>query len=133
MRLVIGARHVQNLIMQRRSRLRVIAGTMMVVASVAVSSFADLRAAATAMDCCLKTAYACGGFSAPDDCCKRMGHTREATAAGTLVTALSVGPAVQAIGPEIVPALDLPSRDLVDAVFKRPHDPPHLHTFSLLI
>src|SRR4051794_14043537 len=50
--------------MQRHLRLRVIAGTVMVVASVAVSSFADLRAAATAMDCCLKTNYACAGLSA---------------------------------------------------------------------
>jgi hypothetical protein len=133
MRLAIGARHAQNLIMQRRSRLRVIAGTMLVVASVAVSSLADLRAAATAMDCCLKTRYACAGLSAPDDCCKRMGHTREASAAGTLVTAPSVGPAVHAIGPDVLPDLDLPSRDPVDAVFTRPHDPPHLHTFSLLI
>ena len=105
----------------------------MVVASVAVSSFADLRAAATAMDCCLKTDYACAGLSAPDDCCKRMGHTGEASAPGTLVTAPSVGPAVQAISPEVVPGLDLSSRDPFDAVFKRPHDPPHLHTFSLLI
>src|SRR3954451_7475882 len=118
--------------MQRRLRLRVIARTMVVVASIVVSSFADLRAAAAAMDCCLKTNYACAGLSAPDDCCKHMGHTREATAAGTLVSVPAVGPALQSFAPEVVPDVDVSSRDGADGVFKRPHDPPHLHTFSLL-
>lgn len=119
--------------MQRRSRLRVITRTLVVVASIGVSSFADLRAAATAMDCCLKTNYACAGLSAPDDCCQHMGHTRETTAAGTLVTAPAVGPARQPVAPELGPDPGVPTRDPVAGAFTRPHDPPHLHTFSLLI
>jgi hypothetical protein len=120
--------------MQRRSRLRVIARTLVVVASIAVSSFADLKAAATAMDCCLKTNYACAGLSAPDDCCQHMGHTREANAPGTLVTVAAVGPALQPVfAPEVVPDPGLPSRHPVAGAFTRPHDPPHLHSFSLLI
>src|SRR3954469_22257218 len=119
--------------MQRRLRPRVIARTLVVVASIGVSSFADLKAAATAMDCCLKTNYACAGLSAPDDCCQHMGHTREANAAGTLVTAPAVGPALQPVVPEVVPDLGVPSRNAVAGAFTRPHDPPHLHTFSLLI
>ena len=106
---------------------------MVVVAAMVVSSFADLRAAAAAMACGLKTNYACAGLSAPDDCCKHMGHTSEASAAGTLLTPLAVGPAVQPIAREVVPEVDLPSGDPVDGAFTRPHDPPHLHTFSLLI
>lgn len=119
--------------MQRRSRLRAITPTLVVVASIAVSSFADLRAAATAMDCCLKTNYACAALSAPDDCCQHMGHTPETTAAGTLVTVPAVGPALQPVAPEVVPDRGVPSSDPVADAFTRPHDPPYLHTFSLLI
>jgi hypothetical protein len=119
--------------MPRRTHLRVIVKTVVVVASIAVSSFADLKAAATAMDCCLKTNYACAGLSAPDDCCQQMGHTREATAAGTLVTVPAVGPALQPSALEVVPDVKVSFRNPVDGAFTRPHDPPHLHTFSLLI
>jgi hypothetical protein len=119
--------------MQRRSQLRVLARTLVVVASIAVSSFADLKAAATAMDCCRKTNYACAGLSAPDDCCQHMGHTREASLAGLLVTPPAVGPAVQPFAPEFVPDLTHRGKRRMDGAFTRPHDPPHLHTFSLLI
>jgi hypothetical protein len=105
-----------------------------VVTSVAASSLADLRSSATANACCVKANYQCAGLSEPDDCCKRMGHTAAAGVAGTLSAAQPL------VLPATIVATFLPidvraARDSSrpDCAFKRPHDPPHLHPFSLLI
>ncbi|HEV3139202.1 MAG TPA: hypothetical protein VGY57_01730, partial [Vicinamibacterales bacterium] len=71
--------------MQRRAvAILVLARVLLVAASVAVGSIADLRASTAAMACCVKTHNRCAGLSTPDDCCKRMGHATSAGVAGTL-------------------------------------------------
>lgn len=92
-----------------------------------------MAGAAAAMACCAKTDYSCAGFSAPDTCCQRMHH---AAAHPTPSTAAA---APNPAGSSAIAAFSAPI--LVDGVssavtrleFKRLHDPPHLHTFPLLI
>ena len=90
-----------------------------------------------AASCCAETNGDCAaGLSTPDTCCQ----TREQAAQGLTTTA----PGLRAeLAP---PAIDSDS-PLASAIvgtahmavplsvgsFKRPHDPPHLHIFSLLI
>jgi hypothetical protein len=112
----------------------VLGRVLLIVTAVVASSLADLRSSTAAMACCAKTHNQCAGLRAPDDCCKGMGHATAASVAGTL----------SAAQPHVLPATGLvawlpanlsPSRasSTPDLAFKRPHDPPHLHPFSLLI
>src|SRR5262249_273867 len=102
------------------------------VAVVLFGSAADLLASAATMACCEKTDFTCAGMRTPDDCCRSMKHAGRNDFAAT----------------RSVPAMDahhaavLPDRPGVDPIvvdeafvkaFKRPHDPPHLHAFNLLI
>lgn len=101
---------------------------------VTANGFADLQAAATAMACCAKTDYKCAGLNAPDDCCQRMGHTAGGATAGTLSSAgPSLAPAVAIVLPFIVDLTSAYAHLDSAPAFKRPHDPPHLHPYSLLI
>jgi hypothetical protein len=105
---------------------------LIALASVAGAPIAELQASAAAMDCCAKTNYDCAGLSAPDDCCQRMGRATHAIAGtvqadrDTLIILSSVA---------ALPRLDAVTRprDAARSAFVRPHDPPHLHSFSLLI
>ena len=111
-----------------------LARVLLVVTSVAAGSLADLRSATAAMACCAKTDNQCAGLSAPDDCCKRMGHATAASIAGTLSAAQPL--VVPAIGVVVtLPANPASARSASnpDLAFKRPHDPPYLHSFILLI
>lgn len=102
--------------------------------SVAASAFADLRSSATAMACCVKTHNQCAGLSTPDDCCHRMGHTVIHNVAGVAAKAQPSGLTKMAAVPGVVAVIASPRIEPnADLVFKRPHDPPHLHSFSLLI
>jgi hypothetical protein len=105
---------------------------LLVASAVATNAFADLRASLAAMSCCAKTNYKCAGLSAPDDCCQHMGHGAQGAAAGTISNALLLQPAVTVV---LRPHADTTStRQPLDAsTFTRPHDPPHLHSYSLLI
>jgi hypothetical protein len=106
----------------------------LLASSLAASSLADVRSSATAMACCIKAHNQCAGLSAPDDCCERMGHTSGVSLAGTLSSGqpVVIPPAILATLPPVNLSLrlDAPNSDFA---FKRPHDPPHLHPFSLLI
>jgi hypothetical protein len=97
---------------------------LMVVAAMATSCFADLQASATAMACCAKTDYTCA----------RMGHAAPAAPAGLTDGFRLAQPAVALLSPFTIDATlsSLDSYDVVP-VFKRPHDPPHLHAHILLI
>ena len=107
--------------------------TLFVASSVAATAFADLHSALTAMACCAKTNYQCAGLSRPDDCCQRMGHAAGPTV-GTLSSASPlVVPAAVIIPGFIVAPASLFGPPSTGPAFKRPHDPPHLHPFSLLI
>jgi hypothetical protein len=84
--------------------------------------------------CCAKTDYTCAGMQTPDDCCRSMGHTAGlAPAATTNASAPVVVPATAQpliAAPTATVRVCAPFEELVTI---RPHDPPHLHTFALLI
>jgi hypothetical protein len=106
---------------------------VLVASSVATNAFADLRASGTEMACCAKTDYRCAGLSSADDCCQQMGHTLHGAFAGTLSSAHPVIlPAILSVPAS---AACLASHEPLnrEPFFTRPHDPPHLHFFSLLI
>jgi hypothetical protein len=119
-----------------RIRVRALCGALvfLLASSIAANAFADLRSSATAMACCAKTHGHCAGLNTPDNCCKRMGHI------GPGISAATVSAAPQLVLPAIN-TVSLLSANLWSASaspssrfgFKRPHDPPHLHPFSLLI
>ena len=100
-----------------------------------VADAASARASITAMACCAKTKGDCAGVKTPDDCCRGMGHVvsgptgstpqRQATLDSPSLHALLVSTIIDA-GVGCTPVV-------VSVDFKRPHDPPHLHTFALLI
>ena len=112
----------------------VLARMLLIVTSVATGSLADLRSSTTAMACCAKTHNQCAGLRAPDVCCKRMGHTTAGSRAGTLSAAqplvLPATGVVASLPANLTPAQGSSN---IDVGLKRPHDPPHLHSFSLLI
>jgi hypothetical protein len=107
-------------------------------ALIAVSSSAillvDLRAGVSAMACCTKTHYHCAGLKTPDDCCKTMRHAPAhpvpSTAAGKSAEPRAMAATLLSTSQPATFSLS-PSRQSADS--KRPHDPPHLHTFALLI
>jgi hypothetical protein len=101
----------------------------------AAGQMADLRSASEAMACCAKTDYECAGFRTPDDCCNQMHQGTSgpvpSTVAGApnpLNTSLTAAPDSAYFLPTRLPRVDAAAVE-----FKRPHDPPHLHTFILLI
>ena len=90
-------------------------------------------AAAEEMACCKAGHRTCGKMTSASDCCKSRQR-----AAPTIVVAKQVDHGVALALPASIPALFAivpPShlRTSADGTLKRPHDPPHLHTFSLLI
>jgi len=106
---------------------------LFVASAVAATAFADLQSALTAMACCARTNYQCAGLSRSDDCCQRMGHTAAPTV-GTLASASPLSVPLAVIVPGFTVAPTSASAPLnAGPAFKRPHDPPHLHPFSLLI
>ena len=126
-----------NQVVPSRARKLTAVLAFVVATSVAAAASADLRAAMTAMACCVKADYRCAIVGGPDDCCQHMGHTAQgATLAPPSHTTTNV------VGPVLVATLarldHSPSLNWHDTLasasaLKRPHDPPHLHTFSLLI
>jgi hypothetical protein len=108
--------------------------TALVAVACAVGELSDLRVAAAAMACCAKTDYSCAGLRTPDECCQTMGHAPAHPVAATLAgqstqpgaMVATLPPASQLLPVTLSTSLRLPES-------KRPHDPPHLHTFSLLV
>ena len=134
-RLRIGPGEAHNTsVLHRPTRFLVTARFLVVMAALASSGFADLQASATAMACCAKTDYTCARMSGPDDCCQHMGHVVPAPPAAFSAGFQLAQPVVAVISPLRIDVTlsRLDSHDAVPA-FKRPHDPPHLHTYSLLI
>jgi hypothetical protein len=86
--------------------------------------------------CCAETNGDCAGLSTPDTCCQ----TRQQAGQGLTTTApgLRAGlapPAIDSDSP-LATAIIGAARVAIPlsvGFFKRPHDPPHLHIFSLLI
>ena len=85
------------------------------------------------MACCKAGHRTCGQMTSASDCCKSRQHT-----APTFGVAKQTDVALSIALPASVPALfafvtDIRLDPPVDAALTRQHDPPHLHTFSLLI
>src|SRR5690349_3109225 len=114
---------------------RLIVTVALIMAGLSTSVLAELRDATVVMECCTKAKIECAGVGTPDDCCRRMHHT--STPASPSIVSPSVGVHDAAIVVATVTPVSwcalagntLPSV----SEFKRPHDPPHLHPFSLLI
>ena len=116
--------------------LRVSGAVLLVTALFAGNAAVCAAAASNAtqeMACCKAGHRTCGQMTSASDCCKSRQQT-----APTVAVAKQIDIAVAIALPASVPAvfgvvtesrLSAPVRETV----KRPHDPPHLHTFSLLI
>jgi hypothetical protein len=117
------------------ARSRAILVTLAVLAaSLSASAFTEFRDANAAMRCCAKTQYACAGVGTPDDCCRKMHHT-SSRVGPSIVRASLVAQDAAFVAPGLTPSFAIVARDQyrVASSAARPHDPPHLHTFSLLI
>ena len=120
----------------RRSCVSIRVAALVVLGlAIAGGDVARVRASLTAMSCCVKTHGDCAGVRTPDDCCRGMGHVA-ASPDGTTATRGPAfdSPLVPAVLAETTshPGFTL-ARVAVSIAFKRPHDPPHLHSFALLI
>lgn len=119
-----------------RSRLNAFVTLALAVALASASNdFARMLTSAAAMACCAKADYSCARLQTPDDCCRHGGRGMGPQVPGTAAKTLSPeAPTVNVLPAQAQPRAFLTSvRSLLDTEFKRPHDPPHLHTFSLLI
>jgi hypothetical protein len=104
-------------------------------AAVSVAAWADCagtRTRASAKACCANKHH-CKGSATPDDCCRKM---KDGSSPSTTAIVTSQSPAAV---PALVVVVQVrarrgtPARSLSSASFTRPHDPPHLHAFTLLI
>jgi hypothetical protein len=113
---------------------KIIATVLLLVLAAAANDLAAMRASMRAHACCAKTRHACAGVKSPDDCCKRMGHTAAPAPATTRSSDGIDAPAIVSIADhDTIAATTHPFAAVSIDSFKHPHDPPHLHTFSLLI
>jgi hypothetical protein len=97
-----------------------------------VAGGTELRASAAAMACCKKTHFRCAGVKTADDCCRTIQKSAHHDSATSRQTIDSTAQPVALFGG--VPVFHQTIRTItrVDP-FSRPHDPPHLHSFNLLI
>lgn len=122
------------------SPLRIISAVCLLVVPPAMICDDLIRFAlsADAHRCCAATAGTCAQLSAPDECCQTrqqatsQGH--DAVAPDARVTTHTSQPlAVIALPIAATVAAPAIAAQSSRATFKRPHDPPHLHPFPLLI
>jgi len=118
-----------------RRSIPAVAVILLLLPIVAASGLMSVVEAALATSCCAATDYTCAGLRAPDDCCKKMGHTAGAATAATIERAAHAALLQPVI--LVAPPLHAPmpaSFEMISApAGPRLHDPPHLHTFALLI
>jgi hypothetical protein len=117
------------------ARTRTLLVTFAVLAaSLSASAFGEFRDANAVMKCCAKTHYACAGVGTPENCCRKMHHSSSRVSPSIIQTS-SFDHALAVVPPPVSPFFSTvacdPFRPASD--WSRPHDPPHLHTFSLLI
>jgi hypothetical protein len=119
----------------RRRLHALVAVALLVALGSAANELSDLRSTDAAMACCAKTDYQCAGVATPDDCCQRMHHApaRPAPSTAPIARHAAEGQAVACL-PAVYRPFPLPVTVVaISPDVARPHDPPHLHTFSLLI
>jgi hypothetical protein len=114
-----------------RSRAAVRCAAAIVLLLIAWIDGAGLEFVARAMACCAHRQDCGGDLRAPDTCCERMGHGAPAKTGTTVQSAHAVAlvPMALAVPAPIVEPAPISHRP----DFIRPHDPPHLHPFALLI
>ena len=117
-----------------RPLVKTIATIVVLIGISSANDLADVRGGAKAMSCCAKARRSCAGLRTPDQCCKKMhpapAHETFATAAGQRAVPVAMVAAL----PSTSYLRSFPSSIPVRLTgVKRPHDPPHLHTFSLLV
>ena len=99
------------------------------------AELAFLADSSRAMACCVAAKGQCRGWKTPHECC----GTRDSTAVSIAPAPIGASrdlavPSAACLQVESpVAALPLPVLHDGSLTFKRPHDPPHLHTFNLLI
>jgi hypothetical protein len=121
-------------VQRRRLTTRIVFAVL--VGLIVIGDATAARASMLAMACCAKTHGECAGVKRPDDCCRGMGHVSADPAKTTppsgpsletsCLRAVLAQPAVADSAIRACPVFDV-------VAFKRPHDPPHLHAFALLI
>jgi len=119
----------------RRRSTGTIVAAFLLLPIVSASGLVSVAQSALATSCCAATDYSCAGLRAPDDCCKKMGHSAGAPAATSVERAAHVTPAESAVvvvQSSAEPALRSFGR-IATRAGARFHDPPHLHSFPLLI
>jgi hypothetical protein len=111
-----------------------IAFAILVAVGFGADEMSSMTSAAAAMACCAKTDYSCAGLSAPDTCCQRMHHAASHSTPSTAAATQAIdGALVIAALPPTLLVRSTSAWTRVNVEFTRPHDPPHLHTYSLLI
>lgn len=112
--------------------------TLLAVA-VATAAWADCAGETNAnaqMKCCKNGHHQCTKTANADDCCKQMRDAGPSALLATTAVSLVKVPVIHGV----ITLLSAPVISVIAAVttsapldFKRPHDPPHLHPFALLI
>ena len=117
-------------------RLIALATALLLPSSAVAGELAQMAASSRAHACCEAMKGACAGIKAPDDCCQTpqagVGAVPAANAPANRVAASTISVAVLSSHRSDIVAIASNSESF-DVRFKRPHDPPHLHVFHLLI
>ena len=116
--------------------LRPIIAALVTCATVAVApavcAAGPNPSAAAEMACCKAGHRTCHQQGSAADCCKKVRAAAPQGQTGTLAAQTSVSPPpCTSVHYADEPALA--SHWIISDAFKRPHDPPHLHAFTLLI
>jgi hypothetical protein len=125
---------VQNRFMRRVLAVALISFLAMAVATAAWADCVGEQPNAHArMKCCATAHHTCGKGNA-DDCCNKMNDAGPSSAVSTSAAQPVHVPVVFAVLHSLATTyVTLRSAARVVATLIRPHDPPHLHTFPLLI
>jgi len=137
----VRPRSLTRRMIKREDRPRVrklrLSGAVLLVTAMFAGNAAVCAAATSTpsqeMACCKAGHRTCGQMTSASDCCKSRQHT-----APTISLAKQTDVALAIALPASVPALfafvsEMRLNSPVRVTLKRLHDPPHLHTFSLLI
>jgi len=85
------------------------------------------------MKCCATAHHKCAKSGDSSDCCQHMSHA--ATAMFQAVPLVKAPVVHEIVGPLLAASVSdiVPLAPASSLGFKHPHDPPHLHSFALLI
>ena len=110
---------------------------LLIIVTALAAGSADLlvlRFSIGAMHCCVRARHECAGMKTSDDCCQGMGHGIGPTAStGPTVRTPLVRSDIAVLTTITFQAESAAMRICPDPLFKRPHDPPHIHPVALLI